>query len=295
MKWKFEKIIESDNIPIEGLDWNGQALFYSQPNKDLIYRMDLDKKIPTIYRKYTGKVSGLAYGPSGEFYGCQQFSRRIIRMSTEGPAWAMTYQYEGMPYHESFHNTPKHIAVDSLNRIWFSDPMHPLLGFGPALPFSNHQSILRLEMQADKSWKLIRSTYDTTNPSGVAVSKDAKKLYVGNRTNLVSEVREYAINKNGSLGKYKTLLSFINTHDDSTIIIDGIWVDSKGRIFVCTGSLNNEFSCIYILLPDGQISESHEVPSGRVTNCIFGGVDMNILFIATQNGELLQVNNKNIH
>src|SRR4051812_19084551 len=104
MDWKFEKVAGPVGSPIEGMAWDGSALFFSETEKDNILRFDPKSGETTVARRYMNKPAGLAFSPKGEFFVCQQLSRRIIRLNADGSATAMTYRFEGLPYHDSFHN-----------------------------------------------------------------------------------------------------------------------------------------------------------------------------------------------
>ena len=290
MDWKFEKVAGPVASPIEGLAWNGSALYFSETEKDNILRFDPKTGETTVARRYMNKPAGLAFSPKGEFFVCQQLSRRIIRLNPDGSATAMTYRFEGMPYHDSFHNMPKHITVDVLGRIWFSDPMHKLLAVGPPLPYSGKQSVLRLEQRPEHSWVLKRAVSDTTHPAGVAVSHDAKTLYVANKGSETSDLRAYSISEDGELGQYMTLLTFGSDYRGPHRGVDGICLDADGNIVACAGSSDaGAGPAIYVIAPSGRVLDFQAVPSARPIHCAFGGSDMATLFVSTQAGELFQV------
>ena len=78
-----------------------------------------------------------------------------------------------------YHNQPCDLTVDSRHRIWFADPRHPVIPFGPAIfPYLDHASVLRLERNDRRAWVATRITYDTGSPRAVLLSLDETVLYV---------------------------------------------------------------------------------------------------------------------
>jgi sugar lactone lactonase YvrE len=108
MDWTFEVVAGRCGDPIEGLAWDGEALLFSRPDKNLIQRFDPAQAAVSDFRRYTNHTSGLAFAPSGELYACQQLSRRIVRFNRNGSTTPMPYRFgDG-----SYHNMPKHLAID---------------------------------------------------------------------------------------------------------------------------------------------------------------------------------------
>src|SRR5919204_2812140 len=108
MDWSFELIAGPFGGPIEGLAWHDNAVLFSQPDANLIRRflpLPAGGEI-TDFRKYTNGVSGLAVSPSGELYGCQQLSRRIVRFNPDGSTSPMPYRFANGDYH----NMPRQLT-----------------------------------------------------------------------------------------------------------------------------------------------------------------------------------------
>jgi gluconolactonase len=289
--WNFELLAVPAGDPIEGLAWDGEAMLLSRPEVDLIQRYTPRDGQFGVLRRYTNHTSGLAFAPSGELYGCQQLSRRIVRFNRNGSTTPMTYRFRD----GSYHNMPRHLSIDQRGRIWFSDPVHRLPASGPPAPFVGHQSVLRLDQRADRSWSLDRLTYDTTSPSGVAVSPDQSTLYVADDTEANAELRAYPILADGTLGQYRLLHSFGRDYRGKHRGADGLCVDTTGALIACAGSPDNgPGALLYVFSREGRLVTTQPLPAGVPTVCAFGDEGLASLYVGTAEGHLFRAHNTSL-
>jgi gluconolactonase len=280
--WTFELVAGPYGDPIQGLAWDGEALLFSRPEVNLIQRFDPPQRTVSDFRRYTNHVSGLAFSPSGELYGCQQLSRRIVRFNSNGSATPMPYRFADGGYH----NMPRYLTIDRQSRIWFSDPVHRLPAYGPPVAFPGHQSVLRLEPRADRSWALLRLTYDTAHPTGLGLSPDESTLYVAEDGEQGCELRAYPIRADATLGE-RTVLHAFGRHRG----IDGMCVSSEGAILACAGSSESgPGALVYVFAPRGRPLATCALPAGTPTVCEFGD-DGSSLYVGTSEGHLFRVAN----
>jgi gluconolactonase len=286
MDWRFERVAGPLGSAAMGVVWDGSGVLFTHPESHRILRYDPQDGKVGDFRKWTNGAAGLAFAPNGELFGAQQLSRRIVRYNSEGSTMPMAYRFVGLPYHSSFHNMPKHLAIDAVGRIWFSDPAPRGVASGPPLPFPDHCSVLRLEQPPDRSWVLKRMTYDTTAPAGVALSRDGKTLYVAEDAANGATLRAYPINADGSLGEYDVLHHFGGNRHCKFRGIDGMTVDAEGNIVAAAGSTAaGPGALIYVFTPRGRVIETHPVPV-EPTNCAFGDADLTSLYVTTIDGSL---------
>lgn len=283
---KFAAVARLDG-PIGGLAWDGEALLVSLPDGNLIQRVDPRSGQVSEWRRYTNATHGIALSPSGELYGCQQLSRRIVRFNPDGSTSPMPYRFVDGGYH----NMPRHLAVDAQARIWFSDPLYRLPASGPPLPFPGFQAVLRLDQQADRSWLLRRATYDTTSPGGIAVAPDQSTLYVADTGERQAELRAYPIQPDGTLGAYRLLHVFGSDERGRQRGIEGLCLDAQGNIVAAAGSPDNgPGPLIYHFTPNGRVLGSWPLPEGVPTACTLGGPD---LYVGTAEGQLYRAQGGN--
>lgn len=291
MTWNFEKVYGDANRPLGGLAWDGQKMLVTDINEGTLLAFDPITQKTEVIRRHLNRVNGIAFGNDGALYGCQEGSRRVIRMLDDGSATITATQIHG-----ENHNHPHLLAVDQKGSIWFSDIHHPVKASGPQIfPYLHHQSILKLtrESRPRAHWHIDRMTVDTVNPTGLALSKDGKTLYVS-ENNLehdgVRELRAYPILDNGKLGLYRVLHTFGKDSYGVHRGITGMCVDEVGNIFACAGSTESgPGPMIYVFSPQGVILGAYPFPADMPTNCAFGDKDQKTLYVATSSGSLYRV------
>ena len=97
-------------------------------------------------------------------------------------------------------------------------------------------------------------------------------------------MREYPVNSDVSLGKYRLLHDF-GPHRG----IDGMVLDTDGNIIATAGfEQSGPGPMIYVFSPSGEVLETHPLPVDRPTNCSFGGPDMSTLYVTTSGGHLFK-------
>lgn len=287
MAWTFEKVAGPYNGPAGGLVWDGSGMLFSLINEERILRFDPAKNTTTEFRQYTGRTNGIAAGPRGSLYGCQEGGRRVVQFLADGSATVTALRLQGR-----VHNHPCDLAVDRDGRIWFSDPHSGTPAFGPKIfPPLDHASVLRVERDDRKSWALRRMTYDTRAPRAVLLSADEKTLYVaeGDVQSAVRELRAYPVREDGSLGPYAVLHTFGSDHRGTHRGIEGLCLDAEGNIVACGGARGaGAGALVYVFSPSGAVLETHALPVDLPMRCAFGDTGLDSLYVTTANGELLR-------
>lgn len=290
MTWKFESVHGPLNRPLGGLAWDGAQMLASDINNSMTLAFDPTTGQTSVKRKYTNRVNGIAFGSDGALFGCQEGSRRVIRMLADGAATQTATQFHGRP-----HNHPNLIVMDRKGDAWFSDCYHPSPASGPQVfPDLDHQSVLRLHIggRPHSHWHLDRMTFDTTSPRGVALSPDEKTLYVAETDNEhggVRELRAYPVLDDGTLGHFIVLHTFGTDNRGVHRGIEGICVDTQGHIFACAGwHRSGPGPMIIVFEPSGAIVSTHPLPADMPMNCAFGDSDTSTLYVTTADGQLLR-------
>ena len=292
MTWNFELVYGPRQAPIAGLAWDGSTMLFSDMGADAIMRYDpRDAKI-SIARKHANRTFGIAFGPEGELFACQEGGRRIVRMMPDGSSSVTATRLAGR-----VHNHPRFIALDAEGRAWFSDRHHSIPA--PHLELHgelDHESVLRLTHEHSPrphGWHVERMTYDSEAPTGVAITPDGGTLYVGENDQRPSgkrELRAYRIRRDGTL--------------DAPIVLHTFGADSRGihrgPEGVCTDIAGNAIACagwrssgpgplVYVLSPQGAVRATHELPDGTPLNCAFGDAGLTSLYVSTLEGHLYRV------
>ncbi|HEY5129518.1 MAG TPA: SMP-30/gluconolactonase/LRE family protein [Bradyrhizobium sp.] len=286
MSWKFELVAGPYQGATGGVIWdNGQVLFSTIDDGRLL-RLDPGSKDVTEFRRYTNRVNGLAHGPGGEIYGAQEGGRRLVEFTPDGRVVAVDALLDG-----KYHNQPSDLTVDRQHRIYFTDPRHAMIPFGPSIfPFLDHCSVLRLERNDRRAWVATRITFDTVSPRAVLLSADEKTLYVADgepNAAHARELRAYPLRADGTVDHPILLHSFGSDHRGPHRGIEGMCLDAAGNIFAVGGwQRSGPGALVYVFSPQGAILESHPIPVDLPNKCCLGGRDLDTLYVTTAGGHL---------
>ncbi len=287
--WKFEELDPAYGNVSEGPAWDGSGLLYTRIQQSRIMRYDPAAGSVSVWRENTNCANGLTFDAQGRLYGCEGGAepdgRRVVRYEADGGVTVLADSFEGKRL-----NIPNDIVADLDGRLWFTDPFYE----GAAGPWSHdrahkdleHDSVYRLDPEADGSYSIYRVTFDTTRPNGLLFSPDYKTLYVAQsgRGPEERQLRAYPVNADRSLGPCRVLHDFGENRG-----IDGMRIDSEGDIIATAGwEIGGPGPLIYVFSPEGEVLETHPVPCTRPTNCAFGGDDLSTLYVTTIEGFLFR-------
>ena len=275
----------------EGPAWHPEKGIFAS-GKGGITLLGLDGK-PGIFAEDAG-TNGLLLDRQGNLLACQPGKRRVVRFGPDGKeAAVLADSFGGKKF-----NQPNDLALDSKNRVYFSDPR-----YGP-----------RDDMQQlDAEGKTIEGVYridpdgklervlgrEVERANGVLVSADDRYLFVADNNNdTVGGARKlwrFELTADGTVrpGTGKMLKDWFTGRGP-----DGLKQDEKGRLFVA-GGLNRPNppaepakdipAGIYVVDPDtGKQLDFLPIPTDEVTNCAFAGADRKTLLI-TGGGVLYSV------
>ncbi len=280
MTWKWELLAGPDTIT-EGPVWDGAALLYTAIEHDEIRCYDpATGEITTVLRDTHG-ANGLQMRPDGSLYACEGDGRAIVRYDPRGRREVLADRFAGRRL-----NSPNDLALDDAGRIWFTDPRYRA---DQAPRELDHDSVYRLDPPRpdaiDGVWSITRVTFDTTRPNGILLSADGASLYVAQSdydAGSVRQLRSYPIRPDGSLGEMTVLHDFGEARG-----IDGMCLDVGGNVVAtCGWEVSGPGSRIAVFAPDGTVLEEHPLPDGRPSNCAFGGMTLEDLYVTTLDGRL---------
>jgi gluconolactonase len=220
----------------EGPVWVGDALLFSDPNVNTIYKLAPNANSAgrlEVFREPSGYAgadigeyrqpgsNGLALDPQGRLTINEHGNRRVSRLEKDGSLTVLADKYEGKRL-----NSPNDLAYRSDGTLFFTDPPFGLPKFGDdprkELSFSGVYSM--------RKGKLQLLTRELSGPNGIALSPDEKYLYVGNWDEKKKVVMRYEVNTDGTLKSGK--LFFDMTSAPGEDAIDGIKVDQEGNLYV---------------------------------------------------------------
>jgi len=286
MAWQFERVAGPFEGSAGGVVRDGDAVIFSTIDEGKLRRFDPASGALTEVRRYTNRVNGLARGPGGELYGAQEGGRRLVEFTPDGRVMPVDALLDG-----KYHNQPSDLVVDRAHRIYFTDPRHAVIPFGPAIfPFLDHCSVLRLERNDRRAWVASRVTYDTVSPRTVLLAPDEAALYVADgepKEGEARELRAYPLRPDGTVGHPAVLQTFGTDHRGPQRGIEGMCLDADGDIVAVGGwRRSGPGPLVYVIAPTGAVIESHPFPGDLPNKCAFGGAGLDTLFVTTGGGEL---------
>jgi gluconolactonase len=176
--WKFETLDPAYGKVSEGPAWDGTGMLFTRIQHSKIMRFDPATGLVSLWRDKTNCANGLTFDAEGRLYGCEGGAtvdaRRVVRYESDGTVTVLADQFEGKRL-----NIPNDIVVDLNGSIWFTDPFYE----GAAGEWSadrthkelDHDSVYRLDPQADGTYSIHRVTFETTRPNGLLFSLDSRQ------------------------------------------------------------------------------------------------------------------------
>ena len=132
-------------------------------------------------------------------------------------------------------------------------------------------------------------THEVHRPNGIHVSPDDRRLFVADNVNddegSQRKLWRFDLDSNGNIvsGSQKLLFDWETDRGP-----DGMAMDTAGRLYVAAGfnfpnepyeTVKKYKAGIYVISPEGKLIGMLPVPADMITNCTFGGKDLNVLYI----------------
>src|SRR5262245_44183202 len=288
MPWQFELVAGPFEGPTGGVVWDHQRgeVLFSVIDEGRLLRFDHAAGTISEFRRYANRVNGLAFGPDGELFGAQEGGRRLVEFTADGRTVAVDALLDG-----KYHNQPSDLTVDRRSRIYFTDPRHPVIPFGPQIfPFLDHCSVLRLERNDRRAWVASRITFDTASPRAVLLSPDETTLYVADgepKEGQARELRAYPLHPDGTADHPAVLHTFGHDHRGPQRGIEGMCLDADGNVVAVAGwRRSGPGPLVHVFSPQGAVLESHPLPADLPNKCCLGGPGLDTLFVTTAGGQV---------
>jgi gluconolactonase len=255
-------------------------VFFSDIAGNRIMKLAPDGKF-SVWRADSGRTNGNCFDSQGRLVSCEGGEqgvgrRRIIRTDLKsGDISVLTDKFEGKRY-----NSPNDVCIDTKGRIWFTDPYY---GQDRAALELDHESVYRID--DDGKVTRVLTQPEIHRPNGIAISPDAKTLYVidshpkdnGNR-----KIWAFEVGADGKPGKQRLVWDFGKGRGG-----DGMKLDVKGNLWIAAGISykRSPFEStdvppgIYVISPEGKLLGKIPIGEDLLTNLAFGGPDMKTLYV----------------
>ncbi len=272
----------------EGPAWNDDLGLLTSGEGN-VNRRDIHGR-SSVYLRDAGS-NGLMFDREGRLLMCEPVRRLVSRREENGNITVLAERFQGARL-----NQPNDLAIDSKNRIYFTDPCY---GDRNALEIRD-QSGREVEgvYRIDTDGAITRIiTHEVDRPNGLAITPDDRYLYVADNNNSVGGPRKlyrFQLQADGSVDSAsQTLLYDWGT----TRGPDGMKLDEAGRLYVAAGrnaprlpdeTADPATAGIYVFSPQGKLIEFVPISRDETTNCGFGGLDRKTLYI-TAGGSLWSI------
>lgn len=249
---------------------DGSLLFEDTP-RDRTLLLSADGKV-SVFREPSGRANGLAYDRQGRLVICEgnapeHKGRRVVRLDRDGSLVVLAERYEGKRL-----NSPNDITIDPKGRIYFTDPRY------------SDRGDLELDKEAvyriDPDGKLTRIIDTLVRPNGILASADGRTLYVAENASPGGVVQLWAFDLDDHGGAQHGRIVYDLRSGRG---IDGMAIDSTGRIWACAGT--KEKAGIYVFTLDARRTAAKlttflAMPEDP-TNVTFGGAKRDLLYVTT--------------
>lgn len=268
---------------LEGPAWHPSGtLYFSDIAGNRILKLSSDGQV-SVFREDSGRTNGNTFDAEGRLISCEgaEFGpggrRRLVRTTLEsGEVEVLTERFEGKRY-----NAPNDVVVDCRGRIWFTDPYY----------WIDRDS---LEMGAEAVYMIdgdavrrVLSQPDIGRPNGLAITPDAKTLYVIDSHSVAGGNRKiwaFDVDDAATLANQRLVFDFGNGRGG-----DGMRLDRAGNLWVAAGVLKPRHAHetgdvktgIHVISPAGKLLGRIPIPEDVLTNLTFGGADFKTLFVTS--------------
>ncbi len=277
---RVETKVDGVGVFLEGpaVDRDGIVYFTNVPASDILTWNPTSRQL-AVFRNDSHMANGLLFDAQGRLLACEGGAGRVTRTTLHtGEVEVLADAYEGHPL-----EAPNDLAIDDLGRVYFSSRPGP----APSRGYVN--AVYRID--PDGSVHQLLREPDVHMPNGIVISPDGRVLYLieahadahRNRS-----LKAYDLHADGTLSNEHTLLDFYPGRSG-----DGMCIDARGNLYVAAGlhrlrgtseTLDTRPG-IHVISPAGDLLAFRQTPVDTITNCTFGGEDLQTLYVTC--GDLL--------
>ena len=250
------------------------TLFFTNIPVSKILRLDPDTRELSVFRENTNATNGLLFDPNGGLLACEGGAGRVTRIDVAtGQARVLASTYRGFPF-----AAPNDLDRDRHGRIYFSSR--------PGVKneaHGNRNAVYRLD--PDGTVRQLLAWPRVHMPNGLVLSPDESRLYLieahpdaGHHR----DIRVFDVDDRGDLSNERVLIDFYPGRSG-----DGMAIDARGNLYVAAGLHARRGTSetldtrpgVHVISPEGRLLAFRATPEDTVTNCTFGGDDLQTLYV----------------
>ena len=273
---KIEKLADGFGFG-EGPVWTGDALLFSDPNTNVVYRYDPSGQV-SVFRRNSGYSgadvgrlrqpgsNGLAVDREGRLTLCEHGNRRVTRIERDGSVTVLADRYQGKRL-----NSPNDLVYRSDGALYFTDPPFGL----PRFHDDPEREQPHFGVYCLKDGKLSLVSTDLRGPNGLAFSPDERYLYVANWDEKKKVVMRYDVRADGTLRLGRVFYDMTSAPGEEAL--DGLKVDQRGNLYVSGPG------GVWILSPEAKHLGTIRAPA-LPANLAWGDADRRTLYMTARSG-----------
>jgi gluconolactonase len=243
----------------------GRYLVWSDIPNDRMLRYDETDGHVSEFRRPCGHANGHTVDRQGRLISCEHSGRRVSRTEFDGRVTTVADRWNAKRL-----NSPNDVVEASDGSIWFTDP-----AYGIESDYEGRRADSEIGAcnvyRVDPDGRVDAVITDMIRPNGLAFSLDERLLYVSDTGR--SHGREHPAHIRAFEVAGAGLSGGRVFADCTNGMFDGFRLDADGRIWTSAAD------GVHVYDPDGTLIGKIAVPE-VVANCVFGGPDRNILYVA---------------
>jgi sugar lactone lactonase YvrE len=240
----------------------GQAVYWTDINRFLIHRFDpanesvkswlFDEPVTAVLLTDRDSTFAVVLGSRIIFWEPSSDSRRDQGFRL--PGWPAVRLNDA--------------GVDPRGSLWAGSMQNNVNADGSEGPIDQTSGVL---YRIDPNGGVVEFQDHIQISNTFVWSPDKKRFYFGDTLTNTICVYDYD-ERTGSIGKPNPYFFGF-----SRGLPDGSAIDEEGCVWNCRW----DGSCVVRVAPNGQVDRVIEMPTRNITNCTFGGKDLNILYVTT--------------